>query len=28
LPEIIRGIVALSGRKSTSFSKYAAVRMI
>jgi len=28
LPEIIRGIVALSSRRSTSFSKYAATRII
>jgi hypothetical protein len=28
LPEIIRGAVSLSGRKSTSFSKYAAARYI
>ncbi len=28
LPEIIRGIVSLSSRKSTAFSKYAATRII
>ncbi len=28
LPEIIRGMVSLSGRKSTAFSKYAAARII
>jgi hypothetical protein len=28
LPEIIRGMVSLSGRRSTSFSKYAATRFI
>ncbi|HHW30074.1 MAG TPA: polyphosphate polymerase domain-containing protein [Clostridiaceae bacterium] len=28
LPEIIRGMVSLSGRMSTSFSKYAAARII
>ncbi len=28
LPEIIRGLVSLSGRKSTAFSKYAATRII
>lgn len=28
IPEIIRGIVALSGRQSTSFSKYAATRIV
>ncbi|MDD3082803.1 MAG: polyphosphate polymerase domain-containing protein [Desulfobacterales bacterium] len=28
LPELIRGLVALSGRERTAFSKYAATRMI
>lgn len=28
LPEIIRGVIALSGRRSTAFSKYAVTRII